>query len=248
MTFKVESSNQPAVLANAILLYQSTTRHQSSTTFASLHNVRNCGTVKRPDIKIMPGAPLTEEALKAVLQSLGKRQAISVDLLPETVLSHSPEHLVWWLPAAKRTVHFENNELGKRSAVVPHPPLLFSVCKGVWSVFALDNNLRPTKTSVLCYAPYFNVYDNGSICRGSAKTPAKVDPALINRWEAAFFDSAFTHINGKTVKVAHPDGEYAFWKAMLDGHYQEFPHDLLIATGGTLATHLKHIIGRLAGT
>lgn len=247
MNFSLESGTEAVFLSKAILLYD--TRGQfsgQSTAFASLHDVANTGSKDKPDIQIMPGTPLTQDAVMSLMGSLSERYIANLEILPETVLSYSPSHLVWWMPAKPRSVFFNNRELGKRSGVVPQPPLLFIVANRRWYVFALSENSRPTKDTVLCHAPYFNVYDNGNICIGTAAIPEKVTVDAIPVWENAFFGSEFTHVNGNVKRIGHPNGEYAFWKAMLDGQFTEFPMDLLVTTTETLPS-IMQLVGRELG-
>lgn len=249
MKLSIVSDNTTVFLSKAILVYQEASRHMSylgSTAFASIHEVSDTGTKAKPNVQIMPGTPISQEDLLKLMGSLADKYVSQAEILPASVLSFSPSHLVWWMPAGTRTVFFNNRELGKKSAVVPHPPLLFMVVQGQWSVFALNANVRPTAETVLFHAPYFNVFDTGSICAGSAVIPKQLSTTSIPIWEAAFFDSEFTHVNGHTKKIAHPDGEYAFWKAMLDGQYKEFPLDLLVDFGMTLGGAIQNL-GRVRG-
>lgn len=209
--------------------------------FATVHEVANNGTPEEPCMEIMPGRPITQEALLALVLKMAQKYSVNTELLPANVLSVSASHLVWWVPAKRRRVFFKNEELGQRSAEVPHPPLLFSVVKGSWSVCALKEDVRPTEGTELYFAPYFNTYDNCSICVGSAAIPRSLSTKTIAEWENAFFDSAFTHMNGKKKKIAHKRGEYAFWKEMLDGVYAEFPLDLLVPLKLTLDAVMKDI-------
>lgn len=243
MNFNTSTSQSNATLTKAILIYESQKPYQQVVTaFASVHDVSNVGTEKKPNTQIMPGEAITRESLLQLMGSLGEQYIINTDLIPETVLSYSPSHLVWWMPAGLKRVYFNNRELGKKSAVVPHPALLFIVVNKLWYVFSLNENKRPTKASLVCHSPYFNVYDNGSICTGSAATPDKLSCDAIPAWETAFFDSEFTHVNGSTKKVSHPNGEYAFWKEMLSGaHADVFPNQYLVPTKSTLSDVLAGI-------
>jgi PRTRC genetic system protein B len=145
------------------------------------------------------------------------------------------------MPACERNVFFNTAELGKRAAKVPHPGLVFAVVKGSWYVFALAGKERPQLETTLHHAPYFNVYDDGGICAGSAAKPKGIAAAAIPQWEDAFFDSEFTHINGSTKKASHRHGEYAMWKELLDGMYPTFPVEFLVPHKTTVAGLMKAI-------
>lgn len=245
MDFDIEDGATDGYAKQAILLYsgQSPGSYSSSgtTVMATLHDIRNVGTQARPRIEILPGPPITKEALLSVLSSLGDKHALSADFIPENLLSYSARHLLWWVPAQRRNVFFACNELGRRNAMVPHPSLVFLVMGASYWVFAMKDSKRPSVDTELFHAPYFNVGDTGCICMGSAPRPSQLTPDSIKEMEDAFFNSSFTHINGTKKKVDHPRGEYAFWKDMLDGVYPEFPMDVLVPQKITIASVLKDI-------
>lgn len=236
--FGLVTGETPTVMSQAICLYTREDESRNSpggdVVYATLHPVANFGTKARPNFQIAAGTPLTREGITAMFAVLAKQLTLNVDFLPENVLSISADHMVWWMPACERNVFFKNRELGTRGAKVPHPPLLFSVVKGSWYVFALNKNERPKLETALFHAPYFNVYDSSAICVGSAATPKGIAADAIPQWEAAFFDSEFTHTNGSVKKSSHPRGEYAMWKELLDGAYSTFPTEYLVPKGCNL--------------
>jgi PRTRC genetic system protein B len=231
--FSLQSGETRLTLAGALLLYADPQSHEIN--YITKHEAQQVGTAEAPNEQIMPGTPVTSEGLIAMFEQLTKTYSLNTDILPENVLSISGEHMVWWLPEGKRRVFFHCAELGQRWGYLPHPPLLFLVVKESWYVFALPKNERPTGETALCHAPYFNVYDNHSICVGSANIPRKASVSAIPEWEAAFFDSEFTHPNGSITKSSHPRGEYAMWKELLDDVYETFPMQFLVPTKKSLA-------------
>lgn len=238
--FDMSTGETNIALSQAILVYSDESKSQSGSVpaalYATVHPVQNFGTEARPNFQIAPGRPLTREALQAMFEDMAKRHSLNTDIIPENVLSISADHMVWWMPAGERNVFFNNQELGKRGAKVPHPALLFAVVKHQWYVFALAKNERPAAETALQFAPYFNVYDSCAICIGSARVPRGISGYATAQWENAFFDSEFTHINGKEKKATHPRGEYALWKELLDGVYPTFPVEFLAPTKLTLTT------------
>lgn len=241
MKINIYDGVEQAAVSKAILLYTRKGRFSSNddVIFASLHEVADTGTKARPNVQIMPGSPITRSALLAALGSLSDEYLYETELVPESLLSQSPKHLTWWRPAGKKVVFFDCKELGKRSAIVPHPALVFHVSAKGWHVLAMKESVRPTLETPLFHSPYFNVYDDGKICVGSAAIPEKRAAGTIPEWESAFFESAFTHVNGRIRKVSHPRGEYAFWKEMLDGVFETFPTEMMVPLDMTLANLLK---------
>jgi PRTRC genetic system protein B len=248
--FSLDTGETSLVLSKSIMIYTKAFQraHQSgedAALYATVHDVKNFGTDANPDFQIAAGSPITQEALLAMFEQLAKRHSLNTDLIPEHVLSISADHMVWWMPAVERNVFFNTRELGKRGAKVPHPALVFAVVQGNWFVFALAKNERPTEKTPLHYAPYFNVYDAGNICIGSARVPKAISAKTIPVWQDAFFDSEFTHVNGSKRKSSHPRGEYAMWKELLDGVYKAFPIEYLVPMGSTIDSLMKGVRQKL---
>jgi len=218
----IEPGAVQIVLRKAILLYGASDSPDDASAYASFHDVMDTGTPKRPNVQIMAAEPLTQDALMQTLGALADRYAISTDLLPENVLSHSPMHLIWWLAPGKRRVFLNTKDDGAQAAIVPHPALLFAVVQGRWYVYAMKDSTRPNKSTQLFHSAFLNIYDNGSVCTGSANTPKSMSASKTTAWEDAFFDSVFTHVNGKS-KVVSKGGEKALWRELMAGKHEQFP-------------------------
>jgi PRTRC genetic system protein B len=208
-------------LQSALLLYGA----KDETVFATAHPV---ALVKgRPTIGA--GRPLRRDALISALTKLAEHAAPKAEFLPPTVLGVSTAAVTWWCPPGMRRVFFKCQNLGERSAIVPHPGLVFQAANVGFRVFAVAEADRPTAETKLHEPPYFNTWDNGGICIGTAHVPKRVDVTSIPRWEAGFFESAFTHPNAGGKRVSYKDGEYAFWRDMLDGKFGgSFPRECLV--------------------
>jgi hypothetical protein len=157
--FSLTTGETNIVLSQAILIYTDDNKrsHAGSGTeavYATVNPVENFGTDANPNFQIAAGRPVSREALLLMFKELAKQHSLNTDIIPENVLSISADHMVWWLPAGERNVFFNNKELGKRAAKVPHPALMFAVVKGQWYIFALEKNERPTAETALQFAPY----------------------------------------------------------------------------------------------
>jgi PRTRC genetic system protein B len=192
----VGQTGMAVALQSAILLYSD----RSSTQFPTVHSILQ-GPDERPVIG--PGRPVDRKALLTALSELQANTAPKAEFLPATVIGVSPMAVTWWAPPAMRRVFFKCEELGERSAVVPHPGLVFQASNEGFFVFALEGTDRPTQETPLFEPPYFNTWDFGSICIGSARVPKRIDVASIAGWEAGFFESAFTHPNHGKKRVAY---------------------------------------------
>lgn len=223
---------------SAILLYS---QNDSKVVYGTVHPVTQ---IDGERAAIGAGRPIEKAALLSCLRELSENAAPKAEFLPETVLAISQSALTWWCRPGLRRVFFDCRELGKRTAIVPHPGLVFHAATNGFSVFALTGDGRPTPDSELHEPPYFNTWDAGRICIGSALVPKRIDIDSIAGWESGFFESAFTHPNHGGKRVNHPKGEFAFWKAMLDGKYAStFPTDLLIPMKSTLADLIRGKLG-----
>lgn len=190
------------------------------------------------------GRPLDREALLQSLKQLAEHAAPRAEFLPPNVLSISPEAVAWWCAPAMRRVFFKCKNLGERSAVVPHPGLVFQASTRGFRVFAVACSDRPERGTPLFGPPYFNTWDNGRICIGSAHVPKRVDVESIEGWETGFFGSAFTHPNAGGKRVEYQNGEYAFWRDMLDGKFGEvFPRETLVPMTVTVEQLVNGRIG-----
>lgn len=223
------SRSHDMALQGAILLY-GTAPGQFS--YATAHRIEP-DTAGRPVVGA--GVPLNRMALIHAVREVAQHALPKGEFLPPNVLSISPSAVTWWCPPAMRRVFFSCKELGKRTAVVPHPGLVFQASQSGFAVFALQGDERPVPGSALFEPPYFNTWDHGKICIGSAHVPKQIDVASIVGWEAGFFNSAFTHPNHGGRRVAYEHGAFAFWKDMLDGRFTDYPKDVLVPMKPTLA-------------
>lgn len=224
---------------HAILLYGST----YADAYASIHEVED----ENGELRIREGVPASVPGLRALMVHLDLARADRPTFNDTRILSRGASWLVWWVKPAPRRVWFNAKKIGVRSEVVPHPGLVFAVTPKGWKIFAVKGKGRPLPGTKLYQAPYFNVWQGGGICAGSARTPEGDERHDPDSWERAFFDSAFTHpnIHEPGALVADTKGPVSFWKEMLDGKHESFPVDRLVATKTTLGGLLDAIGGEL---
>lgn len=170
--------------------------------------------------------------------------ARSLAFLPNTLLAASNAALVWWRPPTKARVWFsvrDEPRMQDKTAITPHPGLVFAATPSDWFVFAVKGSERPDLETPLFQAPYMNVWDTGRICTGNANVPKSLLPEATKEFEAAWFESQFTHSNihqkGRLLKWR--GGPNAFWLSMLEGRRRVFPEKVLVPLKGTLATLLS---------
>ena len=219
-------------LDQAVLIY----RGASDRALATVHKIEEVD----GEPVILAGQAMTPRAAIQLARALSKGVAHS-GFLPETVLYVDGELLLWWVPPAERHIVFRAPELGapERGEVVPHPGLVFAASSSVWKVWAVKGKHRPTLQTALFRAPYFNVYEDGDICRGNVRVPDGTTAEKIDSWNAAFFSSFFTHPNSNGKLVRYRGGSYAFWRDMLDGKFTKVPERVLV--------DVKITLGKLLG-
>jgi PRTRC genetic system protein B len=173
---------------------------------------------------IGPGQALRVEELAELIRGL-QNAPTARRIQSERVLYSDPGMLMFWVPETRRPIFFrapqEKSKPRKINAVsgttVSHPPLLVVATPGNLYLFALGQNERPTASTELYRAPYYNLYESGLMCRGNVALPETMDPSeeALKRWEDAFFLTNFTHSNyhGKSI-VSYRGGHDALWVSL----------------------------------
>jgi PRTRC genetic system protein B len=180
------------------------------------------------------GDPLPKKAMIAALQSLTSvSEHYTPAFLPENMLAHDPRVMAWWTPVQRRPIFFRTGTaIDKRldGRHVTHPALMFIARPPVGGidqlrVYALIDNCRPVPESRLYRAPYFNLYDSGLMCSGTAKLPDSPHVSNLAEWESAFFETSFVHTNAKagSTLTEHEGGHNQLWLDALKAPGDVFP-------------------------
>lgn len=222
-------------LRRAILVYGGKGGGQ----FATVHDI---ATAPGGGATILPGRPMTAFAVQRLARKLTKRR--EGGFIPEKLIFQDADTIAWWVPPSRRRVWFRCPEgqliAGERSEVVSHPGLVFSVATArKWFVWAIKGTARPTDSTKLFRAPYFNVWESGQVCVGNVDLPERASAEKLDEWTNAFFESWFTHPNVHAELVRYRGGAYRFWRDMLDGKHAEFPERTLVDLGRTLGEALQ---------
>lgn len=221
----VQESDIELELDAGFLFYKSKTSHHI---YATRHPAR----VINGKPTLLAGAPVTLAQLSDIAEIADRRTSYR-GFLHERVVYLAPNRLAWWLPAGQRCVWFKTQDaIGERAGVTNHPPLVFIVDRKEWAVFALRENVRPSASTPLFNAPYYNVWKDGFICTGNVPLPDRIDMASVESFEDAFFRSRFTHPNNDRL-IHRRGGAVRLWLDLLNG--ANFPLDRLIDAKKTLA-------------
>ena len=224
-------------LHSALLVYKRSAHHGNDDVFITRHDVNK----DEGGIPVLgPGETLTMEFVSDLMRAFQGK--LDTQVLPENVLVHSFQRIVWWVPPAIRTMFYaagrspELEQLsGKR---YPQPALLFDVSDGGLRIRALESSVRPNADTPLFRAPYWNVNDGGSVCLGDTHTPDSGGVASLKQWETAFFESAFTHQNAQHRLTTHPAGFVGLWRELAGK--KSFPSRYLASADQTLGDYLSH--------
>jgi PRTRC genetic system protein B len=185
-----------------------------------------------------PAQPLTVGFLESLVRSLSGGS--TAEVLSENVLAKGERLVAWWTPAGRRQMFYLNAERKAthlNGRTFPQPPLVWRVHNGDLKIRALADNKRPSVSTTLAVAPFWNLSDDGRVCTGSMRRPDSATAAAIPEWERGFYESAFTHANvGRLTR--HPGGFEALWSELADKH-KPFPAAALIKLPETLAQFVR---------
>lgn len=218
--------NRTFSLKQAVLVYQ-----EGSRAFATLHEVKFL-----PDKVpyLCAGQSVTTGFLETLAKGLGTN--MGAEVLPEHVLARTPELIAWWSRAQPRLMFFgDGSAEGKKlnGKMYPHPALVFLIHGRELFVRALAEGRRPTGTTRLKNAPYWNTDAHGQVCLGSMRVPEEKSADSLSGWENAYFASEFTHPSGVVRLTTHPGGFLALWSS-LAGRKNSFPVKFLADSKETL--------------
>lgn len=226
-TFIEIGANREFKLSEAVLIYRS----GGDGAFASLHKVQQ-GQDGAP--YLAAGEPLTTAFVRTLAEGLGAR--VKPEILPDNILARTPDLLVWWFRPRQRVMFFggTDEEAQKLNGLIfPHPALVLKVLGKDLFVRALATNSRPTHDSPLKTAPYWNTDSRGLVCPGTMRVPDSSDVSSIPQWEAAYFQSEFTHAAGAVRLTKHCEGFVGLWKGLVGK--RKFPVRHLTDARETLA-------------
>ena len=169
------------------------------------HKVKQDGTVGA-------GRWLSTKAVRKSILSLEERQEQRADaaFIPYRILSTTDDRTVWHVPPAERSITFTAKRMQPLSGMRQMPGLVFAAEKDKLYVYLVkDTELRPD--TQLHIAPFPNIFGNNDVCNGSMPTYGS-QPADIEDWTDAFFDSEFTH-----------DTFFSWWSAVAKGKTPKLP-------------------------
>lgn len=180
---------------------------------------------------------MLRKALAAGDQTERNSYLTSQGLMPENVLhvGHAKGHVVWHTPPQRRTLRF-TNQTGLLNGEANVPRMVWKATKSSLSVWALSGkrSARPKIDDPLCHAPFFNIYENGSVCLGTVNAFEDRNGSLedfTRYWEESFWNSSFSHLNIRESPVK--GNIIQLWEGLI-GTDEPFPLKSLLTNGRNL--------------
>ncbi len=231
ITEKIAATFTPV---KALVVYQCQSRDNE--TYVEAHDIDSNGC----PINAHPLSVRETIALADCLNAARRNRTHYLDptaFLPTNLLhiNHREGYAVWHTPPQTKNLSFSDN-LGIPCGCANIPSLLWKADSDTLMLYALKvkRNCQPIPDTVLYRAPFFNVYEDGKVCMGTVDTgfsQANGVEEFIHRWETAFFESYFTHLNSDNPPVK---GNIALlWKSLV-GSQVEFPETSLLPANQTI--------------
>lgn len=151
--------------------------------------------------RLSAGKSLTVETAKSIFNFINNIETIQnysfPGIIPKNILKYKTDEkfVVWTTPAGIKDIIYKKG-LPIKSGQYYVPRMVWKLNAKTLSVWAITKDVKSEKDK-LYQAPFFNIYDNGSICMGNSKFLAgSYDYSkIIKTAEAGFWDSMFTHTN-----------------------------------------------------
>lgn len=195
------------------------------------------------------GRPFLKEQLQALALSLKETTFRPMEIngiIPENLLNikqgFSDTTIVWYLPPSEKMLHFDS-ALKIDSGVCKLPGLIFAQNGNAFYAVAYKGNMKPHINTPLFKAPFFNMYEDASVCMGNVKETKQKFVLLheIERLENRFFNSKFSHFLDEAVVDKTVNLSLLFKKIIT--YKEKFPEDALVpSVYKTLNEFLKKVV------
>lgn len=145
----------------------------------------------------MAPQPMPKDTMKKIAGSFIKRNSLEMEfggLISAHLLMgiNRPGTLavLWYRPAMLKNLNFSASLDIKGDKTVSIPATLYLVLNQSLYVFALASDDRPGQATKLYNAPFFNIYEDGRVCLGTAKigkTRSRTFELEADRFERGFY-------------------------------------------------------------
>lgn len=145
---------------------------------------------------VMAPAPMSEDVFRNIAQSYMKGKALNMifdGLIPEHILYGNHKLgktvVIWYRPAMKRLLNFSASLKIKSDSLVHIPATVYLSVNNDLYVFSMEKSDRPSYKTKLFKAPFFNIYEDGKVCLGTARIGKRTGSyeKEADRFEKAFY-------------------------------------------------------------
>lgn len=189
-----ESLSRSFVPQAAIIVYKNNDNpyYKDETYYIESRKIREDGSLDR-------AAPVTRKFLNALVKNFSAEEAkMPHGVMPPNMLyadfRTGQEKFVWWNPPQKRHLYF-SPAISMEDGDYNMPGTIYMAHENKLSVWAFAGK-KPNLKTVLLYGPYFNYYESGDICLGSARVEWPEDITwqdIQEHWEKMFWGSINSH-------------------------------------------------------
>lgn len=185
-----EKLTLPSMDSNVQSLFSLTVHRFSDIAFVTYHELDDKG-------NLLPGKIVDAKTALSTFSATVEQNSDS-GWVSNRVLFNSDERLIWSRPASRSTLWFRGSRQAEGLSVI-YPRLIFCLNRNTKRLYCFAaSRSTPNKDTQLYVAPVMNVYNDGSLCQGTATLPADLSGAsdeLIAECENTLFNSQFTHVN-----------------------------------------------------
>jgi PRTRC genetic system protein B len=179
----------------------------------------------------LAGKPISEKAVNdylEIMQNKANYRKGNLGLIPKNVLSiNQTGGILWKCPANKRTIktvqRFHNID-----GIASYPHLIFAYNDSKLRVYAVKT-LKIENNTDLYISPFWNVYNDGSVCMGSASLKGVEKKSYdslqekIDDIETIFFNSPYSHHLGHSAQALKNNSLDQQWKDLIENPKKRFP-------------------------
>lgn len=206
----------------ALMFYRSNANEQDY--FVESFDINNHGRMVDPHpLSLQESQKLAETLLTTV--RLSDHYLQSEGFFPSQVLytrAGQNGFAVWYTPPARRRLLFTKS-LGLKDGMYSVPAMIWKADREELSIYALKQSDKPSLSTQLFHAPFFNIHDGGNVCMGTVDIEIDRDTRLesfIKQWEDYFFGSKFSHTLG--VRAPVKGNIIQLWESLYDNR-KKFP-------------------------
>ena len=221
--FKIINDYSP--VAN-LVVYQCT---ENNNTYCEIHQIDRRG-------KMLQGKPVSKNLIRELLKETNtelKENLTFHCLIPENVMWYDSQmgihKIVWYTKPMRRQIHFESS-MKMPGGLANIPGMIWMYDGSSLKVFAYKGSCPKVKRIKgimdieIFNVPFFNVYDDGSICWGNVKRKDKfyLFEEIMEYWENLFFNSKFSsHLHTESNLDLH-----AYWRSAIENNLK-FDYSIL---------------------